>query len=278
MLSVPIAIQNGKHRSLPPLLLPGVVCASHNYLEFRCNGGPSCFWQDPFLAKGGAPAHLESLAAEATKRRKISKAEQMPGGAPAPAPAASATPERIPNGAAGVATSSIQPLRTSPAPAGAGGAAGAAAALGRSKRQRSGPSCDACRAKKIKCDASVDVIAQDEALVHVAGDSLHTELTQEQISALPQRIAAQVPRDLTSVTLVKHIDKLVAFYACTSCRKRQAADAETHAELASADCACQFSKGYTRMDINVFTRLERQLGARGRLSAYSAADFKAVGF
>ena len=50
-----------------------------------------------------------------------------------------------------------------------------------SKRQRVGPSCDKCRIKKIKCNASIDVVLKDPRVVGMFNEHLHYILTDSDI-------------------------------------------------------------------------------------------------
>lgn len=197
------------------------------------------------------------------------------------------------------------------------------------KRQRIGPSCDSCRLKKIKCDASVSVLHQDEALVAFSGnknESLHATMTYSELkAALPSHVWKNLParvlealesQDSRAGEVVRHVDKVVFFRACASCARRNAsgsgsgkesdgesgtsapatpagptgsvraaagvaaAAAGTTATPAAAlgPACCTFSKGFTRSDINVFTRLQKQLGPRGQLADFTVAEYRSIGY
>ncbi|SCW00014.1 LAFE_0B07558g1_1 [Lachancea fermentati] len=351
---LPIAIQNGRHSSLPPLLLPDVFRPTPSYDPFLRTkrhfsslgaGADAPALSVPPVALGPTPhtlvaadaglgvTSLESLASLATKRRKLQLAGSRGAISHALAPASAAaaavsavTPPAVhPESAATTqgAAAHGAPARETPAvpspPSSVGSitphekrivpasapvasmaplsdnksAAAAAQAVGdmRSKRQRIGPSCDSCRLKKIKCDASIEILYQDECIVALGSDSLHVQLTPEDCAQLPCKVREALPRSVLEhvtgqardpdLALVKHVDKLVAFRPCSSCAKRCSGAGSAGGPAtatAAAAVECQFSKGLTRADINVFTRLERQLGPRDKLASFTVGDYRLVGY
>ncbi|CAR25335.1 Sut1p [Lachancea thermotolerans CBS 6340] len=381
---IPIAIQNSKHQSLPPLLLPDVArtgpASMHTFYDnfrdpFRGAGGPGgggvgvgvtlrgggtslggglgadlgagrhpgrLLLNDPLprappVLPGAAAGGLESLARLAA----VSSDSYMVRPAPLAAPVAMAgvalpnaptVARAVPAVTRAPDVPAVPAVRTPPA-AGPVTARSPLARRARSpcspraaraapsaKRQRIGPSCDSCRLKKIKCDASVEVLFQDEALVAFNGnrhESLHVAMTPaEARAALPSHVWDALPphivdaleaQDARRGEVVRHVDKVVFFRACASCTRRTAVgsggketdsdsgaastpaagpgsapaspavDSEGKADARSEPC-CSFSKGFTRSDINVFTRLQKQLGARGQLADFTVADYRAIGY
>ncbi|SCU90824.1 LADA_0F06612g1_1 [Lachancea dasiensis] len=183
---LPIAIQNGRHRSLPPLLLPdvsrlGVVSSSAAHaLQMPPGTRLSGVEGQP---RGG----LESLAriAVANDVSPVHRPLQHPHfqHPPLPLAAPSAAPVRAP-GSSPVGPSASLPASTAVA---AAPAAPATPAPRASKRQRAGPSCDTCRLKKIKCDARIQTLWQHETLIMFNGnrqESLHVILTADDAQAV----------------------------------------------------------------------------------------------
>lgn len=159
------------------------------------------------------------------------------------------------------------------------------------KRQRVGPSCDKCRAKKIKCDAQSDIVVQDPEIVALFSESLHYEFTSEEVlsgdSEISRFLSAKnlqknkylvglrdslaKSRNVTNRSLVKHIDKIIVFQPCSSCQKkknnllltanstpieiRQNPKFQKTHELLISHCDCTFSKGFTRNDISIYTKI-----------------------
>ncbi|KAL3232828.1 Sterol uptake protein 1 [Nakaseomyces bracarensis] len=159
------------------------------------------------------------------------------------------------------------------------------------KRQRVGPSCDKCRVKKIKCDAQSDVVIQDLEVVSLFSPLLHYEFTTDEVLNPESEInqyfkrrnvlknkyliglkdSLAKSRNVTNRTLVKHIDKIVVFQPCSSCQKkknnllltanstpieiRQNPKFQKTHELLVSHCNCTFSKGFTRGDISIFTKI-----------------------
>lgn len=98
------------------------------------------------------------------------------------------------------------------------------------RRQRMGPLCDSCRARKVKCNADVVMLTwHDEKLSAIAEYTLLPAREQQQVAAGE---LVQVAGDYVMV-LLNH--KLVKFKPCMLC--------------ASKGLACCFSKGFTKEDI-----------------------------
>lgn len=144
-----------------------------------------------------------------------------------------------------------------------------------SKRQRIGPSCDGCRLKKIKCDAKIEILLQDESIIPLVSNSLHHIFTHEEIIQnldtlfqnvqLPSSVLQKNPPDKSIV--IKHIDKIIHFRPCSSCCKRN---------TGSKNC-CEFSKGFTRADINVFSKIKTRL-KKESIYEMEIFDYKNAGF
>ncbi|CAI1986406.1 hypothetical protein SEUBUCD646_0G01160 [Saccharomyces eubayanus] len=129
-----------------------------------------------------------------------------------------------------------------------------------SKRQRSGPSCDKCRLKKIKCNAKIEILLQDDSMIPLISDKLRYILTPNDIQlhkgTLLQNIT--LPDDVIEGTssrkLIKHIDKLVLLTPCLPCTKKKHAHSSSSSTF-SKNVNCTFSKGFTRADINVSSKI-----------------------
>ncbi|CCK70601.1 Sut1p KNAG_0E03440 [Huiozyma naganishii CBS 8797] len=154
-----------------------------------------------------------------------------------------------------------------------------------SKRQRNGPSCDQCRLKKIKCDAIIEVIAQNESILTLCNDKLHHVLTKQEFTdALPAlqklSIHASTWHDIkkNDCHLVKHLDKLIIFKSCTSCYKKQGRH-ETNYAVTTPDIeCCIFSKGFTRSDINIFSKISSLSSNKTQIDEMTVTDYHNTGF
>ncbi|CDF90951.1 ZYBA0S09-01420g1_1 [Zygosaccharomyces bailii CLIB 213] len=194
------------------------------------------------------------------------------------------------------------PAAASPSGASAASAATTTAHRGSSsKRQRTGPSCDGCRLKKIKCDAHVEVLYQGPSVTRLGSDKLRQVVSREQVLAhLPLDIPPSLCQDGNgeeSGLLIKHIDKIILFRPCTSCAKRRASigELQDHAPASPLDehsghhvthvtdagsvssGACVFSKGFTRADINVFAKITKRVGQRP-VQEMTLQDYRNAGF
>ncbi|CAN3374687.1 hypothetical protein DIURU_000083 [Diutina rugosa] len=99
----------------------------------------------------------------------------------------------------------------------------------RQRRQRLGPSCDSCRARKVKCDADVVIIAKSPA---DGGALAEFDLSPADHEAVLAGAPVAVGDD---ATLVLSHGKLIKFKVCKSC--------------AVKGLGCCFSKGFTKEDI-----------------------------
>ncbi|EHN02493.1 Sut1p [Saccharomyces cerevisiae x Saccharomyces kudriavzevii VIN7] len=129
-----------------------------------------------------------------------------------------------------------------------------------SKRQRTGPSCDKCRLKKIKCNAKIEILLQDDTIMPLISNKLRYVLTPNDIQryrgTLLQNIA--IPDDIVEGTssrkLIKHIDKLVLLTPCLPCAKKKHSSSDF-----SRSFNCTFSKGFTRADISTSSKISLKL-------------------
>lgn len=96
------------------------------------------------------------------------------------------------------------------------------------RRQRLGPSCDLCRARKVKCDAEVAILAKNGA---ECGDY---QLTQAQRDQLARGEAVALDAETNLVVLNQ---KLIRFKLCKLCHMK--------------GLTCCFSKGFTKEDIMI---------------------------
>lgn len=104
---------------------------------------------------------------------------------------------------------------------------------GKKRRQRLGPSCDHCRARKVKCNADVVMLSRyfDPAELETEHKDDFT-LTPCQKSQL---CSGQEVRTDDKAVLVVSNNKLIRFMPCSSC--------------SSKSLACCFSKGFTKEDV-----------------------------
>ncbi|CCE85927.1 Piso0_005567 [Millerozyma farinosa CBS 7064] len=106
-------------------------------------------------------------------------------------------------------------------------AAGETAEQAERRRQRLGPSCDNCRARKVKCDAQVTVMARDVSSVDLSGF-----VSGDKVEELLQKQTVSVDE---STNVVISNNKLIKFKFCNSC--------------ATKSLPCSFTKGFTKEDI-----------------------------
>lgn len=101
------------------------------------------------------------------------------------------------------------------------------------RRQRLGPSCDHCRARKVKCNADVVMLSRFFDVAELDAD-LQGEytLTAEEKNKLS---AGEEVRTADDAVLVVSNSKLIRFLPCSSCRAKS--------------LSCCFSKGFTKEDV-----------------------------
>ncbi|QLL31720.1 hypothetical protein HG536_0B05860 [Torulaspora globosa] len=301
--SIPVINRN---QTLPPLLLPDLRFLNERQYQKISFDVPTC---SPVAMSEGSSKRfstLESLANVATKRLKLSSEKTSlshmmtppptaPVSAPiSPSPSYVAFQENASSGASSVKSTSPSPSSSTPASASAAPASSRSdrknSTLNTAKRQRIGPSCDGCRLKKIKCDASIEILLQDESIIPLFARELHHVFTRQEVLdhsdtlfkklGLPDSILEETAQDAAddeqnstagrTPILIKHIDKIVLFRCCSSCRKRRISNGHSH------DC-CVFSKGFTRADINVFSKISSKVPGKS-MAEMDITDYRNAGF
>ncbi|CCE62709.1 hypothetical protein TPHA_0D00660 [Tetrapisispora phaffii CBS 4417] len=143
------------------------------------------------------------------------------------------------------------------------------------RRQRIGPSCDNCRSKKIKCNATIDIVFQNNAVLNLFTKNLHHFITLDELkffqsinhidattAALKQSLAQIDQNELLTneLYLVKHLDKIILFKPCSHCNKKS--NSKKSNDLENSNC-CQFPKGFTRADIGAFNKVIKKMSTTG---------------
>lgn len=148
------------------------------------------------------------------------------------------------------------------------------------KRQRVGPSCDNCRAKKVRCDARIEVLVKDNSILSQLSSKLNYILEDNDIDTISNTFLKNVtlPVELrtkgSKLKLLKHLDKIVLFSPCSSCikinnkrklkfsKKRRKRKCQIDTESVGNNCSsiadeyfCAFSKGLSKSDISIFQKL-----------------------
>lgn len=79
------------------------------------------------------------------------------------------------------------------------------------KRQRIGPSCDKCRLKKIKCNASIEIILRDSRIVGMFNEHLHYTLTDQDIEMFNKNwshlFGVKLPYTICNIPIPKSSNK-----------------------------------------------------------------------
>jgi len=213
--------------------------------------------------------------------------------------------------ASGIPSRSVTPLRKNQIPSTASPTSSVSSSSTNttnsqtSKRQRVGPSCDKCRLKKIKCDAHIEVLIQDESVLTFATELLHYALTRDDVirhritlesqfhiesdtldTFLKQSFENYNPNAgnkqfINSISIIKHIDKLILFKPCLSCCKKKypviITEFGTPNPFKEFLNCCTFSKGFTRADINIFSRINKRISGKS-IYEMNANDYKNSGF
>lgn len=328
VMSTSIPVLN-RNNTLPPLLLPDLRLIDYHQKMTSARVTPSKFnndeiTSDPFLAGSGVPSlkrsldrnvrvnvnvnNLESLAYIATKRPKLmtkigpirapnSVVSRLNLITPPPTAPVSTTISPSPsfltlrspsddNKSSSASSVSPQPIKLENKKS-----------LGsNAKRQRIGPSCDGCRLKKIKCDARIEILLQDESIVPLVSDKLHHIFTKEETLENLDTMFKNVdmPKELyeentsdedgdaweKTPTLIKHIDKIIMFKPCTSCRKRRSSQGNHNQDeecTNNRNAGCIFSKGFTRADINVFSKISSRVTSKSMYDM-DILDYRNAGF
>lgn len=104
---------------------------------------------------------------------------------------------------------------------------------GKKRRQRLGPSCDHCRARKVKCNADVVMLSR-----YFDPSELETEHKDDFLLSPSQKrqlcSGEEVHTDDKAVLVVSN-NKLIRFMPCSSC--------------SSKNLTCCFTKGFTKEDV-----------------------------
>ncbi|KAG7743770.1 hypothetical protein KL932_001835 [Ogataea haglerorum] len=116
-----------------------------------------------------------------------------------------------------------------------------------SKRQRSGPSCDCCRARKIKCDSEIFVLAELPE-TRAAAAASGSEIASCKFLYEDENRYQYFEIDTSQYQHQRFNSKLsrfryLKFKPCSACRSKK--------------LVCCFSKGFTRNDIIKFNKSER---------------------
>ncbi|PSK39307.1 hypothetical protein C7M61_001915 [Candidozyma pseudohaemuli] len=117
------------------------------------------------------------------------------------------------------------------------------------RRQRLGPSCDSCRARKVKCNAEVVLLSRN------VDEEEAEEMTGLDETARSKLLSGDAIPLGESFSLVVSNGKLVKFRPCSSCATRE--------------LECCFSKGFTKEDI-VHSKRSSLLSAVGSVSVLSS--------
>ncbi|CAL9728765.1 hypothetical protein MOUN0_E05336 [Monosporozyma unispora] len=162
------------------------------------------------------------------------------------------------------------------------------------KRQRLGPSCDTCRSRKVRCDAKIEVLYEDDRIICEISDKLSYVLKPYEVEELSRTLLRyhELPPELfmdpndkifvndkkpnrKHYRLMKHINKIVLFQPCSSCvRLRNHKRKNSYANKWKVD-HCRFSKGLTKNDTNIFNEIHRVTGKP--LEEMTVQDFKNTG-
>lgn len=121
------------------------------------------------------------------------------------------------------------------------------------RRQRTGPSCDSCRVRKVKCDAEIVILKDLKNSGSISPNGYRViERFEPKDYSLTEKALEQIYREFyggapdaetSSHMFIKTATKLIRFKSCTACKMRNG--------------KCHFSKGFTRADIMKFNRFKR---------------------
>lgn len=163
------------------------------------------------------------------------------------------------------------------------------------KRQRLGPSCDTCRSRKVRCNAKIEILYEDDRIIGEISDKLSYVLKPFEADELSRTLLRyhELPPELfmdptdkaTSTDnktsnqnhyrLMKHINKIVLFQPCSSCvRLKNHKRRNAYANKWKID-HCSFSKGLTKNDTNIFNEIHRVTNKD--LEDMTVQDFKDAG-
>lgn len=164
------------------------------------------------------------------------------------------------------------------------------------KRQRLGPSCDTCRSRKVKCDAKIEILYEDDRIINEISQKLIyilTPLEVEELSktvlryhVLPEELFVERQEDSNNnvnnsnstkkhYRLLKHINKIVLFQPCSSCVRLKNHRKKTSCANKWKVEQCSFSRGLTKNDTNIFNEIHRLTGKN--LDEMTVDDFRTTG-
>lgn len=287
-MSTSITVVN-RNRTLPPLLLPDLRSVYDRQPYSFAPSAVTAGVQPPVLGLKRSPGQgsdLESLASVATKRLKLSG--QTGAHMVTPPPTAPVSAAISPSPSYVTFQEGTEHNKAASSPRLEAKKQATISTNSTAKRQRVGPSCDECRLKKIKCDASIQILLQDESLIEQVSEKLHHVFSPAEVAEQKDKILRNVPlpaelfqpesENSTAEdaarrpVLIKHIDKVVLFKPCNSCRKRRASNGNQQ-----PGGRCVFSKGFTRADINVFSRIASRVKGK-KMTEMNVEDYRAAGF
>lgn len=161
------------------------------------------------------------------------------------------------------------------------------------KRQRIGPSCDKCRLKKIKCNASIEIILKDSRIVGMFNEHLHYTLTDQDIEMFNKNwshlFGVKLPYTICNIPITKSNNKSNNNSSSSSSPSPPAAASDGSASTTqepeyqvvvkhldkliifqsctscnkrkyknseSGPTSCKFARGFSRPDINQFNKIK----------------------
>lgn len=164
------------------------------------------------------------------------------------------------------------------------------------KRQRLGPSCDTCRSRKVKCDAKIEILYEDDRIINEISQKLVNTLTPSEVEELSKTVLRYhvLPKELfvdnvdnsnsngnnnngarKHYRLLKYINKIVLFQTCSSCLKLKNHKKKTFCANKWRVEQCSFSRGLTKSDTNIFNEIRRVTGKN--LDEMTVEDFRIAG-
>ena len=161
------------------------------------------------------------------------------------------------------------------------------------KRQRLGPSCDTCRSRKVKCDAKIEILYEDDRIINEISDKLIYILKPSEVKelsrtvlryhALPEELFVEGAKDSSEdgntsnsakkhYRLLKHINKIVLFQPCSSCVRLKNHRKKTSCANKWKVDHCSFSRGLTKSDTSIFDEIHKVTGKN--LDEMTVEDFR----
>lgn len=162
------------------------------------------------------------------------------------------------------------------------------------KRQRLGPSCDTCRSRKVRCNAKIEILYEDDRIIGEISEKLNYVLKPYEADELSRTLLRyhDLPQELfidpndksttddkttnkNQYRLMKHINKIVLFQPCSSCVRLKNHKRRNSYALKWKVDHCSFSKGLTKSDANVFNEIHKITNKP--LEEMTVQDFKNTG-